>query len=139
MSVEGYITADIVEGAYDTELFEVVVRNALVSSRSLALGTCFITHTARMKLPICNPFPVPRTVLVVDNCNIHKGEGLLLMLQERGKYLDPVAIALSCRRSCPTPCASGVRIEYLTPYSPDLNPIEESFACLKAFIRRQPD
>ena len=31
---------------------------------------------------------------------------------------------------------AGVRLIYLAPYSPDLNPIEEFFAELKAFIRR---
>jgi transposase len=30
----------------------------------------------------------------------------------------------------------GVKLVYLPPYSPDLNPIEEFFAELKAFIRR---
>jgi transposase len=30
----------------------------------------------------------------------------------------------------------GVKVMYLPPYSPDLNPIEEFFAELKAFIRR---
>ena len=30
----------------------------------------------------------------------------------------------------------GVRIEFLPPYSPDLNPIEEAFSKVKAFIRR---
>jgi transposase len=30
----------------------------------------------------------------------------------------------------------GVKLVYLPPYSPDLNPIEEFFAGLKAFIRR---
>jgi hypothetical protein len=29
-----------------------------------------------------------------------------------------------------------VRIEFLPPYSPDLNPIEEAFSKVKAFIRR---
>jgi hypothetical protein len=29
-----------------------------------------------------------------------------------------------------------VRIEFLPPYSPDLNPIEEGFSKVKAFIRR---
>lgn len=33
----------------------------------------------------------------------------------------------------------GVRIEYLPPYSPDLNPIEEAFSQIKAFIRRNND
>ena len=29
---------------------------------------------------------------------------------------------------------SGVRIEYLPPYSPDLNPIEEAFSKIKHFL-----
>lgn len=34
-------------------------------------------------------------------------------------------------------CAdAGVKLVYLPPYSPDLNPIEEFFAKLKGFIRR---
>jgi transposase len=28
-----------------------------------------------------------------------------------------------------------MRIEFLPPYSPDLNPIEEAFSCMKAWIR----
>ena len=31
---------------------------------------------------------------------------------------------------------AGVKLVYLPPYSPDLNPIEELFSELKAFIRR---
>ena len=30
----------------------------------------------------------------------------------------------------------GVKLVYLPPYSPDLNPIEEFFAELKAFIKK---
>jgi transposase len=34
-------------------------------------------------------------------------------------------------------CAdAGVKLIYLPPYSPDLNPIEEFFAELKAFVKR---
>ena len=32
--------------------------------------------------------------------------------------------------------AADVKLEYLLPYSPDFNPIEEAFAELKAWIRR---
>jgi transposase len=32
--------------------------------------------------------------------------------------------------------AAGVILEYLPPYSPDFNPIEEAFAELKAWMRR---
>ena len=35
-------------------------------------------------------------------------------------------------------CAeAGVRLLYLPPYSPDLNPIEEFFAELKAYLRKE--
>ena len=30
----------------------------------------------------------------------------------------------------------GIKVAYLPPYSPDLNPIEEAFAQLKAWIRK---
>ena len=33
----------------------------------------------------------------------------------------------------------GVRVEYLPPYSPDLNPIEEAFSKIKHFLRRHQD
>ena len=32
--------------------------------------------------------------------------------------------------------AAGVRLEYLPPYSPDFNPIEEAFAEMKAWMKR---
>ena len=34
---------------------------------------------------------------------------------------------------------SGIRIEYLPAYSPDLNPIEEAFSKIKAFIQQNND
>jgi hypothetical protein len=34
-------------------------------------------------------------------------------------------------------CEAGVKLLYLPPYSPDLNPIEEFFAELKASINKQ--
>lgn len=35
----------------------------------------------------------------------------------------------------PYGCISGVRLLYLPPYSPDLNPIEEAFGILKRSLR----
>ena len=32
-----------------------------------------------------------------------------------------------------------MRLLYLPPYSPDLNPIEEAFSCIKAWIRSRRD
>ena len=56
------------------------------------------------------------SVIIIDNCKIHWSPELKEMCQE-----------------------AGVRLEYLPPYSPDLNPIETSFAVLKAWIRRHQD
>lgn len=33
-------------------------------------------------------------------------------------------------------CYSGMRIMFLPPYSPDLNPIELAFSVIKAYVRR---
>ena len=69
-------------------------------------------------LPHCSPTAsgLARSVLVMDNASIHKSPDLI----------D------ACR-------AAGVDIEYLPPYSPDFNPIETSFALLKAHLRRHTE
>jgi hypothetical protein len=36
-------------------------------------------------------------------------------------------------------CVRGMHLEYLSPYSPDLNPIEEAFLSIKAWIRAHRD
>lgn len=60
------------------------------------------------QLPQMNPYPDFRSVLVLDNCRIHHNEALVDMVR-----------------------AAGCLILYLHAYSPDSNPIEESFStCL---------
>lgn len=53
-----------------------------------------------------NPYPQDKSVLIMDNCKIHKSE----ILREAVE-------------------AAGCRILPLPPYSPDLHPIEHSFSC----------
>jgi transposase len=62
----------------------------------------------------CGRWPEPRSVLIMDNASFHHSERIEQMC------LDV-----------------GVKLLYLPPYSPDLNPIEELFAELKAFIKKQ--
>lgn len=64
-------------------------------------------------LPLCGKWPEPKSVLVMDNASFHHTERITQMCYE-----------------------AGVKLVYLPPYSPDLNPIEEFFAELKAFIKR---
>jgi transposase len=61
----------------------------------------------------CGKYPAPRSVLVMDNASFHRSERIEQLCFNK-----------------------GVKLVYLPPYSPDLNPIEEFFAELKAFIRR---
>lgn len=61
----------------------------------------------------CGRWPEPKSVLVMDNASFHHSGRLEQMCSD-----------------------FGVKLLYLPPYSPDLNPIEEMFAELKAFIKR---
>lgn len=58
-------------------------------------------------------WPEPKSVLVMDNAAFHHSERIEQMCSQ-----------------------IGVKLVYLPPYSPDLNPIEELFSELKAFIKR---
>ncbi len=58
-------------------------------------------------------WPEPKSVLVIDNTSIHHTERIEQMCRD-----------------------ASVKLVYLPPYSPDLNPIKEFFAKLKAFIKR---
>lgn len=51
------------------------------------------------------PFPLDRCVIILDNCAIHKMESLREIVEGMGRILI-----------------------FLPPYSPDFNPIEESFS-----------
>lgn len=61
----------------------------------------------------CGRFPVPKSVLVMDNASFHH----LLRVEQL------------CTNA-------GVKLLYLLPYSPDFNPIEEYFAELKGYIKK---
>jgi transposase len=61
----------------------------------------------------CGRWPQPKSVLIMDNASFH-----------HSKHIEQM-----CRDA-------GVKLVYLPPYSPDLNPIEEFFAELKAYIKR---
>jgi len=64
-------------------------------------------------LPLCRKWPEPKSVLVMDNVSFYHTERIKQMCHD-----------------------ARVKLMYLPPYSPDLNPIEEFFAELKAFIKR---
>ena len=63
-----------------------------------------------------NEFPLPNSVLVIDNASIHKIDGIRELVEDR-----------------------GTRLLYLPSYSPDFNPIELAFSTIKQWLRLNRD
>jgi hypothetical protein len=64
-------------------------------------------------LPLLNPWPLPRSILVLDNAKIH-------MYRELEEAVHSV----------------GALLFFLPPYCPQLNPIEVGFSLLKRWIQK---
>jgi transposase len=72
-------------------------------------GDAFVSWVVNELLPYLNPFPQPRSVICLDNLNVHLDHRVREALE--GK---------------------GCLIKFLPPYSPDYSPIELTFSMLKA-------
>jgi len=88
---------------------------AALTFKGTCTGELFEDFIVEHVLPKCTPYPGPRSVIIMDNASIH--------------YSQIERLEETARRH-------GVWIRFLPPYSPDFNPIEESFCDLKAYIRR---
>ena len=72
-------------------------------------GECFLAWVEQMLAPTLRP----GDIVVMDNLAAHKVAGVRQAIE-----------------------ACGAELRYLPPYSPDLNPIENGFAKLKAHVRK---
>jgi transposase len=63
---------------------------------------------------VLGPTLLPGDIVVMDNLAAHQVEGIAEALRAR-----------------------GAQVEYLPPYSPDLNPIEQSWSTLKTALRQR--
>ena len=70
----------------------------------------------------------------MDNCRIHKHPSIAKAIEE--KY---VQFSYQWHRDSPTVDFRGMRLVFLPPYSPDLNPIEQAFSTIKSRLRREGD
>lgn len=70
----------------------------------------------RHLIPVMHPFPMPNSVLLLDNARIHHASHDLL--------------TRVCR-------AYGIKVLFVPPYSPDMNPIELMFGVVKSHIARE--
>jgi transposase len=71
-------------------------------------GECFRAYVEQQLVPVLQP----GDIVVLDNLGSHKSAALRRMIQ-----------------------AAGARLWYLPPYSPDLNPMEQTFAKIKHRMR----
>jgi transposase len=76
-------------------------------------GDAFFSWVVNELLPYLNPFPQPRSVICLDNLNVHLDRRVRQALEDK-----------------------GCLIKFLPPYSPDCSPIELTFSILKAWMRR---
>ncbi len=72
-------------------------------------GESFLAYVEQILVPTL----VPGDIVVMDNLSSHKVAGVRQAIE-----------------------AAGATLLYLPPYSPDLNPIEQLFAKLKALLRK---
>ncbi len=90
LSLDGVLHLEVVENTITSEIFCQFVAGLL---------------------PLMNEWPLPNSILVVDNASIHKVAGIREMVEEH-----------------------GARLLYLPTYSPDLNPIKLAFSTIKAWL-----
>lgn len=102
LSLDGYDTVRVVSGSVDGEEFLDFIANDVVRCSS----TCSYFYSTICQLPNMNPYPQDKSILILDNCAIHKTRALREIVEGSGQVLL-----------------------FLPPYSPDFNPIEESFSC----------
>ena len=92
LTVDGIITHNIIPGSVTSERFVQFLRELVI--------------------PLTNPYPGPRSVLVLDNCNIHHSEKVRALVEDEALC----------------------KLIFLPLYSPDLNPIEEAFFSIKSHL-----
>ena len=64
-------------------------------------------------MPLLNSWPLPRSIVILDNAKIHM-------------YKELQTVIHQC----------GARLLFLPPYSPEFNPIEVCFGLLKRWIQK---
>ncbi|KAF0707455.1 hypothetical protein AaE_013592, partial [Aphanomyces astaci] len=94
-TTSGFLAWDYVDGTFDRAVFHDVMVKKI--------------------LPYLNPWPLPRSILILDNAKIHMYKELQDAVHSRGALLF-----------------------FLPPYSPQLNPIEVGFSLLKRWIDKYP-
>jgi len=108
-AVKGYIAWRVIQSFFTSALFNAFVKKKV--------------------LPLCTSFSGSWSVLVLDNASIHCSQVCFSILIDVFMLTYVQKLINMCQNA-------EVHIEYLLSYSSDLNPIEQFFAQLKAWIRK---
>ena len=120
---EGIIASRVLEGSFTNDTFLEYLRNDLVH-RFLSNTLQYLNLT---QLPLTTPFPGPRSVLLLDNAQIHHSEEVTDLVHSYGKDVQ-------YKTSVILYAILGCRLEYLPPYSPDYQPVEQAFSVIKSHL-----
>lgn len=107
------LVAALPHGHWKTTTFVAALRQDAVTAPFVVdapmNGQIFLTYLEQCLMPTLSP----GDIVIMDNLSAHKVAGVRELIE-----------------------AKGARLLYLPPYSPDLNPIEQLFAKLKALLRK---
>lgn len=114
ISLNGMLDCTVLEGSFNATSFTAFIRGLLDHMQ---------------------PWPAPNSVVVMDNCTIHKSPELRELIESRS-VLSALSSYGACAFTDLTGLCRGMKLEFLPAYSPDFNPIELAFSLLKSRLRR---
>ena len=107
------LIASVPHGHWKTSTFVAALRRTGLTAPLVIDGAMngevFLAYVEQILVPTLSP----GDIVILDNLASHKVAGVHEAIERR-----------------------GARLVYLPPYSPDLNPIEQAFAKLKALLRK---
>ena len=107
------LVASVPHGHWTTSTFLAALRHDAITAPCVIdgpiNGETFTAYVEQFLVPTLNA----GDIVIIDNLGSHKGAAVRTAIEAAGAYLL-----------------------YLPPYSPDLNPIEQVFAKLKALLRK---
>ena len=107
------LVASVPHGHWKTSTFLAALRQDAISAPCVIEGAingeAFLAYVEQFLAPTLSP----GDIVIMDNLSSHKVAGVRQAIE-----------------------ATGARLLYLPPYSPDLNPIENAFAKLKDLLRK---
>jgi transposase len=107
------LVAKVPQGRWSTLTFLAALRHDRIEAPCVIdgpiNGELFLAYVEQILVPTLKP----GDIVIIDNLGSHKGKAVRRAIR-----------------------AAGARLFFLPPYSPDLNPIEQVFAKLKALLRK---